>query len=500
MSIYGYRRGSIFWALILIAVGTIFLYQNFNPAIHPWQIIAKFWPILIIFWGISKLIDYLQAQAHPEKVPPSLFSGSEVVLLVLILVLGTLISKIALRSWHHWSDLGIGINDDDFSSLFLDSFTYTQTLSLAVKPQPHIVVEDQHGDLEIRGADQSGIDVIAKKIIRAENEADARKLSDDLKVEIIEEGGHYLLRSNRRSLPEGGNRLRLDLVLRVPKATSADLTAEHGDVTLEGLRGDETVTALHGDVRASAGEGLLRVHKTGGLTEVSQVKGNVELDGRGNDVEIADVAGTVTVNGDFSGAVQFRNISQTLRFISSRTDLTLQKLPGRLNMDLGSLDANGVDGPFEISTRQKDITLEEFKHSVKISNANGDIQLRTSVAPTHAIEVDSKKGDIDLALPESAAFQIQASSSHGEVDSDFAGPNLKVQNQGEAPSITGSYGKGGPTIHLSTAYGTIRLSRQSARRLPPKAPHTPPAPPAQTDEDQEDEKETMNRSGLDVGV
>ena len=97
MSGYGFRRGTIFWALTLITVGSIFLYQNFNREVHPWQIIAKFWPILIIFWGLSKLVDYLQAQAHPEVAPHALFSGSEVVLLLLILALGTLVSKLVLH-------------------------------------------------------------------------------------------------------------------------------------------------------------------------------------------------------------------------------------------------------------------------------------------------------------------------------------------------------------------------------------------------------------------
>ena len=109
MSAYIHRRGSIFWALTLIAVGGPFLYQNFNPLIHPWQIIAKFWPVLIIFWGLSKLIDYIQAQAHPETAPPALFSGSEVILLLLILVLGTLVSRVVLRPWHEWPG-AIGVN------------------------------------------------------------------------------------------------------------------------------------------------------------------------------------------------------------------------------------------------------------------------------------------------------------------------------------------------------------------------------------------------------
>jgi hypothetical protein len=47
-----------------------------------------------------------------------------------------------------------------------------------------------------------------------------------------------------------------------------------------------------------------------------------------------------------------------------------------------------------------------------------------------------------------------------------------VQKEGEAPAITGSYGKGGPTIHLSTAYGTIRLTHQGA--------NPPPAKPAES--------------------
>ncbi len=483
MSIQGYRRGSIFWALLLIAVGTIFLYHNFNPAIHPdaWEIIAKFWPILIIFWGLSKLVDYLQAQAHPDKVAPPLFSGSEVILLLLILALGTMTSKIILH-WHQWAGI---TGDGEIGDLFLNPYTYTQTISRASKPQPHLIVVDRRGDVEIRSSDQAVLEAVVKKVIRAENEEAAKKISDQLKFEFVDQAGRWVLQSNLESVPAGrageglvvDRSVRLDIALRVPKGTSAEITTERGDIVLDGLRGDQTLTARNGDVRVSDTEGLVRIHKTGDLTEVSGVKGNVELDGRGNDVEISDVAGTVTVSGDFSGSMQFRNVSQTLRYTSSRTDLTLQKLAGRLSMDLGSLEARGVDGPFELSTHQKDITLEEFRHNVKITNTNGAIQLRTSVAPSHSIEVDSKKGDIDLTLPETAAFQIEASSRQGEAESDFSGPNLKVQHQGGAPSITGSYGKGGPTIRLTTAYGTIHLTRQMARSPAAPAPHAHPAPP-----------------------
>jgi len=459
MSVYTYRRGSIFWALTLIGVGAIFLWQNFNPAIHPWQVIAKYWPILIIFWGLSKLIDYLQAQAHPESAPPSLFSGSEVVLLILILALGTLVSKVVLRPWQQW---GWHIDDEELSGLFTSTYNYTRTFSQPVGKEPHLLLDDQRGDVEIRGADQTTMDVMAKEAIRAENEGDAKKASDDLKIELAEEAGHYLLRSNRRSLSDDGRRITVDLSLHVPKTTTCEITSERGDVLVDALHGDQTLTPRHGDVRASNIEGLVKIHKSGGLTEVRDLKGSVEIDGRGDDVDVAGVTGTATVNGEFSGNVQFRNVGQTLRYHSTRTDLTAQKLSGHLSMEVGSLELDGIDGPLDLSTQQKDISVNDFKHSVRIADNNGQVTLRTSISPTHDIQVDSKNGAIELTLPPGANFQIQAISRHGEVECDFAGPGLKVVKEGDTPSITGSYGKGGPTIRLNTDYGAIRLLHAGA--------------------------------------
>jgi len=472
MSTYMYRRGSIFWALTLIGVGAIFLWQNFNPSIHPWQVIAKFWPILIIFWGLSKLVDYIRALAHPETVPPPLFTASEVILLVLILALGTLVSKIVLRPWQQWpASMGINMDNEDFEGLFMNSYTYTQTLSHQARPQPHILVVDRHGDVEVHAAGQATVDGVVKKTIWAPSEEEARKLSDQVKIEIVEEAGRYLVKTNLDSLPDSAHNVRLDYTLRVPYATSAEVTVEHGDAILDGLKAEQAVTARHGDAHITNVEGLVRVTRGSGLTEVRDLKGSVEVEGRGSDVDISGVTGTVSLNGEFSGDMHFRDIAQTLQFKSSRTEMTAQRLTGRLNMEVGSLELNGIEGPFEISTRQKDITLTDFKHSVKITDTNGDVELRTSTPPTHPIEVDLNKGQIELSLPSSSSFQIDAASRHGEVESDFSGPALKVAKEGENPTISGSVGKGGPSIRLDTQYGTVRLLHLGSH------PPTPPAPP-----------------------
>jgi len=93
--------------------------------------------------------------------------------------------------------------------------------------------------------------------------------------------------------------------------------------------------------------------------------------------------------------------------------------------------------------------------------------------------VESKNGAVELTLPPTSNFQIQADSRHGEVECDFSGPGLKLVKEGDAPSISGSYGKGGPMIHINTDYGAIRILRTNSQSPAPR-PTPEPSGKAQT--------------------
>ncbi len=466
MSTYRHHRGSIFWALTLIAIGALFLYQNFNPAVRPWYLIAKYWPALIIFWGVSKLIDYFQAKGHPEAHPRSLFSAGEVVLLIIILTIGTVLSKTLLRPWGEWPSM-MGISDRQFAEMFFNPYTFTQRVSQEVEGQPHLLVVNRRGNVEIRGSDQKSIGAVIQETVWAENESAARKIADRLQFHLAQNGGQHELTSNLDSLPFSGRAVRLDMVIHVPQSTASEVTVDDGDVTASGLKGNQTLTSRRGDVQANEIEGILQIHQSRGTTSVSKVDGSVEIEGRGGDIGVRDVMGSVTVEGNFSGATRFEDVTQTLRFNSSRTTLATQKLTGNLTMDMGNLTANGVGGPFELSTRDKDILLENFKLNVKIVSSNGDVHLQTLTPPTHPIEVDLKKGEITLSLPASSNFQVDAVSDNGGVSCDF--PGLNVSKGPPVPTIKGSYGINGPMIRLSSTYGGIHLLRVQTKPVPAKS-------------------------------
>jgi DUF4097 and DUF4098 domain-containing protein YvlB len=470
MSTMRYRRGTFFWALILIAIGAIFLDQNFNPAVHPWSIIARYWPVLIIIWGISKLMDYFQARAHPDLPAPSMFSGSDVILLILILLLGTFVSHLVLAPWQRWRrDWGIHFSDNGWNNPFLHSYTYTHSLGGALPLHAHLLVDDRRGDVQIKAAPEASFTGLVTETIRATNEEDARKIEQQLKLGIVSQDGRSVIHPDLDSLPGGGGNVRLDITLNVPESTAAEVTTRNGDVLVDGLHGSETVVSGSGAIHLVNVQGSVVVEKSGGSTSVREVQGSVQVSGSGGDVQVTDVSGPVSVTGEFTGLVRFQQLSQGLQFTSSRTHLTARNVAGKLEMQMGSLEATNIDGPLEVATAHKDINIAGFKEALTISDSGGNIILQAAPPLAGPIVVKSKNGDIELTLPPASNFVVNATSENGQVDSDFRASSLAVNSQGDKPSIQGSYGHGGPTIRLFTTYGTVHLIRATPGSGTPRA-------------------------------
>src|SRR5437016_13140271 len=88
--------GGIFWGLILIAVGGLFLARNLGYSIPIWRGIARYWPLLLIVWGGLKLVDYFRYRRSGEDRP--LFSGGEVSLLIMVILPATAVTTAAQMS------------------------------------------------------------------------------------------------------------------------------------------------------------------------------------------------------------------------------------------------------------------------------------------------------------------------------------------------------------------------------------------------------------------
>lgn len=50
------RWDSLIFGLILLIVGILFLLSNFGYRINVWNVIEKYWPVLLILLGLKYLI------------------------------------------------------------------------------------------------------------------------------------------------------------------------------------------------------------------------------------------------------------------------------------------------------------------------------------------------------------------------------------------------------------------------------------------------------------
>jgi hypothetical protein len=64
------RTDSLAWGLILIALGVILLFEMLD--VRLWRIVWRFWPVILIVWGASKLYYGIKERNErlEKTVPP----------------------------------------------------------------------------------------------------------------------------------------------------------------------------------------------------------------------------------------------------------------------------------------------------------------------------------------------------------------------------------------------------------------------------------------------
>ena len=136
------------------------------------------------------------------------------------------------------------------------------------------------------------------------------------------------------------------------------------------------------------------------LIRAVDVKGKIDIQGRGSDLELENIAGQVTITGGYMGNLEFKNLSKPLQMEGARnTELHAQAVPGTITMDLGQFSGTDVVGPIRLVTGSRDVKLEKFTQSLELETQRGDVELTPGTLPLPTIEAQSGVGRIDLILP-----------------------------------------------------------------------------------------------------
>src|SRR6185312_229310 len=314
------RRRSITGPLILLLIGGLFLWRNLHPELPVFDLIAQYWPFLLILWGLMRLVETLMWRDNQTRGG---FSGGEVVLVIFICLVG----------FGAWQAKEVGIH---FSSrgldFFGDEFDYPVTATASAAGMKRIVFENPRGNIHVIGGDGQQIAVSGHKSIRAYSRADADRTNQNTPVEILPQGDRLVIRTNQDRAPNN-QRLSDDLEVTIPRGISVESRANVGDADVSGIDGDVELANNRGDIRLAriGGNARLEVGRSD-IVNAIDVKGKIDLEGRGNDLSFENISGPVTVNGSYGGRLEFKNLSKPLQFEGTRgTELHVEAIPGRVS-------------------------------------------------------------------------------------------------------------------------------------------------------------------------
>ena len=423
--------------------------------------------MLLIVVGVLKLIDHYNAQRVGARAPG--IGGGTIFLIIMLVLFGLTATNLTRVNWRELGD-NMHIDDDDFQ-LFGHNYTFDDTLEQPFPADASLKVINDRGAVNINISDDKQIKVVVHKRINADNEEEAGKWNAGTKPIITVSGNTVSLNANTQGA--GDHSVTSDLTISMPRKADVTISSRRGDVNVLGRDGNVDISNQKGDVTTSDIKGKVTLSLEHSSGRISQIGDDVSIQGRVNDVTIEDVKGAAHLTGEFMENVTLSKIAKGLTFKSSRTDMEMSKLEGRLELDSGDLRANDLAGPLRLLTREKDVHLEDVAGDVRVEDSNGAVEVQMN--KMGSVQIENRNADIRLSVPDKAAFQLDARSREGEIETDFS--ELKIDNSDNQSVATGSVGNAGPHVVLNNQHGGIEIRRNSAPPAPPKPPKVP-APPA----------------------
>jgi hypothetical protein len=463
---------SIAGPVVLILMGILFLLGTMGimDIHHLGWLFARYWPALLILWGVLKLVEYEQAKRLGQ---PARGIGVGGVFLMLFLIGAGLIATQAARvDWKNLRD-HIQIGDDEgLDEIFGGStFDYSDELSQEIPAGSSVHINDDRGTITVNVADGKTMKVSVRKKVRAEKEQDANNYNAKTKPTIVVADKVVTLNANTQGAGDKG--VTTDIDVYVPRNSELAIVSRRGDVTINGMNGNVDVNHQRGDVNIGDHTGNISLTLEKGSAHLEHVKGDVTIQGRANEVAVEDVDGAVHLSGEFYESTRLVRISKTVSFRSSRTDMEFSRLDGRLDLDSGDLRADSLTGPMRLTTRSKDISLEGLSGDLRLQDENGTVEV--GLHKPGNIQIDNRKGDVRVSIPPNTPIKVEARTHEGEIESDF--DDIKVDNKDNQSSASGSIGTNGPRLVMNCDKGTIEIRKGTVAVVPP-APPIPPATPA----------------------
>lgn len=286
---------------------------------------------------------------------------------------------------------------------------WTRTIPLG--PNGTLDLENFAGDVTITGGRGSEVRIEAVRTMRNPSAAQARRLLQQLRIDVVERGGNVEVRTRHPRVRNASG--EVTYAIAVPSSANVTVRTMSGNVRVRNVDGELRAEAVSGDVVASD---VRRVRL------VKTMSGDIELsNGESDELTASTMSGNVLVSN----------------------------LKGRL------FDLQSVTGNVRLTNVQPD--------RAHLRSMNGDIEYVGRIARSGRYQFQSHAGNIRVTPTNSQGFDIRASTFGGSFRSDYALRITEDSAPGRRTSsriLRGTFGDAGAAITAHSFGGDIVLVRR----------------------------------------
>jgi hypothetical protein len=385
------QRPSLLGALLWIGIGLLFLLSNLGIGRSFWSLAGRYWPVLLILFGLGKVIDYyLKKDAFSIRI-------GEIIGIFLLLIFGSAITRFADSHFARLvRDLPIEIGNASVrpGQWIGDSHTYTEEASYPLEHPSQIRIENSFGLVSVSPGSDSEIRVRLKKVVYAD-EPRAKQIASRIRLETspesalapsaaakpeaepekTAEAGWYVVKTNRESVSSGERLFNTDLEVFIPRNSRLEVNNTFGEVKVSGINGAMNLSTTHRPLEVRDCTGPFTLSNRYGESRLTDLTGNVVLDGRGK-AYLENIKGDVTVTNEYS-------------------PLEIMHVEGKVSVSIteNSVRVEDAAGPVTIDARGARVNVSDLKNSLKVTASHQSVDI-SDVASD--VSVDSRYSTLAL--------------------------------------------------------------------------------------------------------
>ena len=257
----------------------------------------------------------------------------------------------------------------------------------------HVEIVNISGSVEVYGWSKNRVEVTGD-------------LGDKVEELILERSGDKVL--VKVKVPRhSGNNIASDLTIRVPSASSIDVSTVSADIDAEDVTGEQTLHTVSGDIETEAADNDV---------SAASVSGDVEVSAAGKDAEIKanTVSGDVTVT-DGAGSVAAESVSG---------DVTVE------------------DGSFDRAS---------------LNTVNGEIVFQAALRKGGKLTVETVNGDVDVLFSGKVSAKFDIETFNGEIDNCFGPKAVRTSKYAPGWELSFTEGDGDGRVVMSTLNGDMEI-------------------------------------------